>query len=170
MTGAGPLTRAGRPRPAKLLPPSHLIEAAAVTFGRSALSYGLHARHGSAFLRQLHPQLPALLCFSIKSLRDNGGPPHLAQDQHFDLEIAAVIFHVQEVSHTNVSRGLDQLSFALHAAKFACMSGKRTRLKEPSRPQPLIDSHARYVFRHTPRFPNLSLCLAVIRHLPRGTR
>jgi len=44
---------------------------------------------------------------------------HVAQQQHFDLKLAALVGHPQHVSNANLARSFGGLPVALNSAEFA---------------------------------------------------
>ncbi len=95
-----------------------------------------------AFFGQLQPRLPARLGLTVERLRDRRGSAHLAEQQHLQLKIAAVVFHPQHVACVYLARSLSCLSVGLDPAQFTCPLRQRACLEEPGGPQPLVHSHA----------------------------
>ncbi len=99
-------------------------------------------RHRFALFCQLQPQFLARLCFEIERLRNCRGAAHFAQQQNLQLEIAGVVFHLQEVARVDFARGLDFLSIAPDPAEFTGAGSERARFEESSGPEPFVDPHA----------------------------
>ena len=74
------------------------------------------------------------------------GPSHFAQEEYFDLEVAAFIFYVEHVAGMDLSGGFGGLSIAVDAAEFTGAGGKRARFEKAGGPEPLVDSDARHDF------------------------
>ena len=98
-------------------------------------------RHRFALFRQFEPQFPAFFCFPVEHLRYRRGTANLAQAQHFDLKLAAVVFDAQKVAGAHLAGGLRRLSVRFDSAEFTGAGSQRAGLEESSRPEPLIDSH-----------------------------
>src|SRR5262249_43953090 len=60
-----------------------------------------------------------------------------------------VVLDLQQVAHVDFARGFGGLAVRLDSAEFARSRGQRTRLEEPRRPQPLVDSNAPGLHRFT---------------------
>ncbi len=97
--------------------------------------------HGFALGGGLEAGLNAGLGFAIEGLGHGGGAAHLAQDQDFNLELAAFIAdgeHVSEADFTG-ELGLDTVGVdAAEVAGFGCLGAG---FEEAGGPEPFVDAY-----------------------------
>jgi hypothetical protein len=94
----------------------YYLSAVALRWPSGWHGFKLHGRFalGCGF----QPRLLAFFRLAIKRLRNSGWPSHLAQQQDFNVKVAAFICYAQHVSNTDLARRLGRLSVGLNAAKF----------------------------------------------------
>ena len=105
-------------------------------------SVGLHRLF--PFRLRLYPLLPAGLRLLKERLGHRHRPAHVAQQKHLHLEYPAVVLDLQHVSHADFARGLRRVAIGVDPVQVAGLCRQRPRLKEPRRPQPLVDSYSRF--------------------------
>jgi len=137
------LTRknSGYPALATLHPAAQTVDFTAVALGGFALARGFEARHGFALFGHFEAQLAAGLGLAVQRLRDGGWAADFAQAQNFDLEIAAGVFHLQQVADADLAGELGGLAVGGDAAEVAGAGSQRTSLEESRGPEPFIESH-----------------------------
>ena len=89
---------------------------AAIAFGRASGGQLFELLEGFALVGNFLAEFAAGFGFAVESLRDGGWAADFAEQQDFDLEVAAVVGDAQHVSHANVARGLGRLAVGVNAA------------------------------------------------------
>ncbi len=74
--------------------------------------------HGLALLGEPEAQLAAGVGLPVERLGDGGGAAQLAEREHVDLEVAAVVLHTQSVAGVNLAGGLGGLAVGCDSAEF----------------------------------------------------
>src|SRR3984957_6172514 len=97
-------------------------------------------------LRRLPPQLPALFRLAIQRLRNRRRPPHLAQLNHFNLKLPALILDPQQIPDPHFARRLRLMPIRLNPPHLASPPRQRSSLKKPGRPQPFIDPNRHLLY------------------------
>ncbi len=84
----------------------------------------------------------ALVGFTVEGLGNGGGTAHLAQDEDFDDEGAALIADFEYVSDVDFTRGFGFNVLGANAAEIAGTRGEGAGLKEARGPEPFVDADA----------------------------
>jgi len=73
--------------------------------------------HRLSLFRQLQPQFPARFRFTVKRLCDHCRAANLAEKYNFNLKLAAVVLHLQQIADSNFARSLGLLSVSFNSAE-----------------------------------------------------
>jgi hypothetical protein len=112
------------------------VDEAAVPFG-GAFGWGGGIGHGAeefVLFGGLAAGFFALFGFAVEGLGDGGGAALLAEDEDFDVELAAFIFDVEHVADADFSGGFGGLVVREDAVEFAGFGGLLASLEEAGGP------------------------------------
>jgi hypothetical protein len=119
---------------------AELDDFAAVAFRWSAGWSGSEGPRGFSFFRQFEPEFAALIGFAVKRLGDRCWTANLAEQQDFDLKVAAFSSDLQQVANPDVACRLDWMIVRSHSAELAGTPSQRARFEESGSPEPFIDA------------------------------
>jgi hypothetical protein len=103
--------------------PAELDDSSAIAFGGPVGGQLLELTHCLALGCYLQTLLDAGFCFAIESLRDRRGASDVAEQQDFDLKVAAFVGYLQHISDADLARGFGRLAVALDSAETTGMRG-----------------------------------------------
>src|SRR5271165_4472117 len=106
------------------------------------LSCRVEIRPVLALFRELLARLAAGFGFPIERLCDGCRSGHLAEKEHFNLKVAAVVLDLQQVAGADFARGLGRLPVGMNAAEFKGARGQRASLEESRGPEPFVYPHS----------------------------
>src|SRR4051794_39324544 len=99
-------------------------------------------RHGFPLLDASCSLLPAGIGFAIEGLGYRSRSTKIARNEHFYFEDAAIVYYLHHVSGLDFARGFNDVRVAFDSTEFTGSRGESSRLEEPRRPEPLIDSYS----------------------------
>jgi hypothetical protein len=79
-------------------------------------------------------------------LRHRRRATHFTENQYLDLEVAALVFHMQQIASSDLAHGLGRLPVGQNPTKFTGPSRQRARLEETRCPEPFVHPHTGHYF------------------------
>jgi len=104
--------------------------------------HGFDARHRPALLGLPQAQLAARLGLAVEGLRHRRRAAQLAEGENLDLEITALVLHVQQVADADIAGSFGRLPIGGNLAQFTGVSGAGAGFEESGGPKPLVDADA----------------------------
>src|SRR5687767_1223469 len=87
-------------------PASKVIQFSTVPFRRFAFSRPFGRQHRFALFQHLYPQLPAGLRLPVKRLCNRRRSAHLAESQHVNVKVTALVLYSQQVANPDLAGSL----------------------------------------------------------------
>ena len=112
-------------------------------FGWRVVSHGAEEL---SFFGSFSASLFAFFSFAIEGLGDGGGAALLAEGEDLDVELAAFVFDVQQITDADLTSRLGGLAVGEDALELAGFGGLLASLEEASGPEPLVDAGSGHAF------------------------
>lgn len=119
---------------------AELDDAAAVALGWTALRQRGEFLHRLALGGNLEARCLAVICFAVESLRYRCGAAQFAQQQYFDLKLAAFIPDEEHIAKADFAGRLGRDTVRVDAPEFASFLRECAGLEEARGPEPFVDA------------------------------
>jgi hypothetical protein len=119
---------------------AELDDSAAIALGWPGQGQLFELSHGFALGGDFLAQFTASVGFAVEGLSNRGWTACIAEEEHFDFEVAAVVGHPQHVADTDFAGRFGGLAVGLNPAELTGAPSEGSGLKESGGPEPFVDA------------------------------